>query len=258
MKSDHDSNLNAETTVSTTTENSHSITRSGHPSAVSAAEKTNTTTKDACLSALRSAARQLGHSPSKADYEALGLTPASATIIRTLDGWNAAKEKAGLKTNSSTSSSITPPPADVDIDDSIRAKWASLSVDQRWHYRNREQNATRTLRRRDYIRAWVHEYKAASNGCAQCSEHHPACLDFHHLDPDTKEKSISKMITYGYGKTRLREEIDKCELLCANCHRKLHYRDQSGCWKRSESESNSDPESAPKAERPIPVSSDGD
>ncbi|WP_198665672.1 homing endonuclease associated repeat-containing protein [Haloprofundus halophilus] len=235
MNEHRNSNLPTETTVSTTSVDTDLPTDSRQTNEVSTTDETNTTT-DACLSALRTAARQLGHSPSKADYEALGLTPASATIIRTLGGWNAAKEEAGLKTHSSTGSRVTPPPDDIDIDDSIRAEWATLSVDQRWHYRNREQNATRTLRRRDYIRAWVFEYKAASDGCSNCSEHHPACLDFHHLNPETKEKSISKMITYGYGKARLREEIEKCELLCANCHRKLHHRNRTGSWKRGRNE----------------------
>ncbi len=110
MKTDQNSNPNPETTVSTTTENSHSTTRSEHPSEVNTAEKTNTTTENACCSALRTAARQLGYSPSKADYESLGLTPASATIIRTLGGWNAAKQQARLKTNPSTGSSVALPP----------------------------------------------------------------------------------------------------------------------------------------------------
>jgi hypothetical protein len=44
-------------------------------------------------------------------------------------------------------------------------------------------------------------------------------LQFHHLDPAQKDFTIS-------GKTmaweRIREEIDKCLLLCANCHAEVH------------------------------------
>jgi hypothetical protein len=43
-------------------------------------------TKTECLAALRRAAERLGKSPTKAEYEKLGLTPASATIIRTVGG----------------------------------------------------------------------------------------------------------------------------------------------------------------------------
>ena len=45
-----------------------------------------TTTEQECLDALREAAERLGESPTKAAYEDLGLTPASATIIRVVGG----------------------------------------------------------------------------------------------------------------------------------------------------------------------------
>lgn len=47
--------------------------------------------------------------------------------------------------------------------------------------------------------------------------------------------NVAKTITYGYGKDRLREEIEKCTVLCANCHRKEHYdRPTAGSSTRSE------------------------
>lgn len=49
------------------------------------------TTEGDCIDALRDAAGRLGKSPTKAEYEDLGWTPASATIIRVMGGWNAAK-----------------------------------------------------------------------------------------------------------------------------------------------------------------------
>lgn len=55
-----------------------------------------------------------------------------------------------------------------------------------------------------------------------CAEDDPAVLDFHHRDSENKRLSISSMITFGYGKKSLEAEIAKCEVLCANCHRKRH------------------------------------
>lgn len=175
--------------------------------------------EQACIDALREAARELGTSPSKAAYEDLGLTPASATIIRTFGGWNDAKEAAGLSTNASTGSRVGPPPEG--IDDDVRERWASLSVDQRWHYRNREWNTKRTRERRARLRKWVDEQRAET-GCERCGESDPRCLEFHHRDSAEKSHGISGMVTNGASKQRLREEISECEVLCANCHRALH------------------------------------
>jgi hypothetical protein len=178
------------------------------------------TSKPECIDALREAAKRLEKSPTKAEYEALGLTPASATIIRQLGGWNAAKEAARLETEPSTGARAGEKPDDIEIPDGM--EWSALSVDQRWHYRNREWNAERTRRRRAKLRQWLNEYKA-ERGCVRCSEADPACLDFHHRQPSEKEMDVGTMVTHGYGKAALRDEIEGCDVLCANCHRLAHH-----------------------------------
>ncbi|SDC70648.1 hypothetical protein SAMN05192552_1006144 [Natrinema hispanicum] len=205
------------------------------------------TTDEECLEALREAADRLGESPTKAQYEELGLTPASATIIRTCGSWNGAKERAGLATAPSTGSRVPPKPDDVDLPSNL--DWEELSVDQRWHYRNTEWNAERTLRRRSRLRSWLNEQKR-DRGCSQCNIETIACLDFHHVDETTKKMAVGRMVTFGYGKDALRDEIRKCTVLCANCHRNKHYtppqrerkrwvhaqkRDMGGCVRCEES-----------------------
>jgi len=63
--------------------------------------------------------------------------------------------------------------------------------------------------------------EAKKNGCVTCGENHPAALDFHHIDKNTKYKSISKMGEHP--PTQVQKEINKCIVLCSNCHRKLHW-----------------------------------
>ena len=179
------------------------------------------TSKAECLRALKKATAELGRSPSKAEYEALGLRPASGTIIRVMGGWNQAKDAAGLRTNPSSGSRTSPKPPDVDV--SVDTDWSDLTVDQRWHYKHVERNGRATMDRRASLRRWVYDVKSTSDGCKRCSESDPACLEYHHLDTEEKTMSISSLITYEPSKDRLREEIDKCVLLCANCHRKEHY-----------------------------------
>lgn len=61
-----------------------------------------------------------------------------------------------------------------------------------------------------------------SNGCKKCGDKRLYVLDFHHRDPSQKEGTINHMIkSAGYAK--LMDEIQKCDILCANCHREFHY-----------------------------------
>lgn len=61
-------------------------------------------------------------------------------------------------------------------------------------------------------------------GCANCGETHPACLDFHHKNPKIKKEKVSRLVNRVASRDRVLKEISRCDLLCANCHRKKHYR----------------------------------
>lgn len=58
-------------------------------------------------------------------------------------------------------------------------------------------------------------------GCGVCGENsHVGVLDFHHIDPTSKEFGIGGMISMSID--RIITEMRKCVVLCANCHRKVH------------------------------------
>ena len=61
-----------------------------------------------------------------------------------------------------------------------------------------------------------------SSGCIICGEQDHACLDFHHVNGDDKQYNISSIIS-NLSIKEIEEEMDKCVVLCANCHRKLHF-----------------------------------
>lgn len=65
----------------------------------------------------------------------------------------------------------------------------------------------------------------SQKGCAKCGDTRPYVLDFHHTDPSTKVEKISRMVSNNYSMNNpiLLNEIDKCVVLCANCHREWHY-----------------------------------
>ena len=56
--------------------------------------------------------------------------------------------------------------------------------------------------------------------CEICGENEPVCLDFHHVSDD-KYSEVSKMVWKGYSLKRILEEMAKCAVVCANCHRKI-------------------------------------
>ena len=59
--------------------------------------------------------------------------------------------------------------------------------------------------------------------CEKCGENHIATLDFHHKDPSTKDSNISQAFGKGWSLERVKREAKKCQVLCSNCHRKLHH-----------------------------------
>ncbi len=57
--------------------------------------------------------------------------------------------------------------------------------------------------------------------CVECGESHPAVLDFHHVDAVEKDFEISRIGSNSLDS--LIAELEKCIILCSNCHRKLHW-----------------------------------
>jgi hypothetical protein len=84
--------------------------------------------------------------------------------------------------------------------------------------------------------AWVAQYKA-ERGCSDCGEMDPVVLELDHLDPSTKDAKLRRGSKWGRHQTmsalgwkRLFTEVEKCEVVCANCHRRrtAKRREQNG------------------------------
>lgn len=75
-------------------------------------------------------------------------------------------------------------------------------------------------KRRRKLKLLAVEYKGGK--CKRCGyDKSPAALDFHHIDSTTKLFGISsKGLTRSFEKLKI--ELDKCIILCANCHREEH------------------------------------
>lgn len=75
-----------------------------------------------------------------------------------------------------------------------------------------------TIKRRAIKKALI-EYKGGK--CYRCGYNKSTrALEFHHLDPSEKDFGISKCITKSMAS--LKQEVDKCILVCSNCHAEIH------------------------------------
>lgn len=94
-------------------------------------------------------------------------------------------------------------------------------------YRRRARDQRIRLRQiyRENMLAYLSDKK-----CELCGESDIRTLEFDHLDPKTKLFNISQAVRLNYSWDDVLEEIDKCRILCANCHKK-HTAEQTGWYK---------------------------
>lgn len=63
--------------------------------------------------------------------------------------------------------------------------------------------------------------------CVDCGENDPVVLEFDHVRGE-KEFNIADVARNAVGREKLQEEIQKCEVRCANCHRRKTKRERDG------------------------------
>lgn len=76
----------------------------------------------------------------------------------------------------------------------------------------------RNINQRKKNKAFVYKVKSRFS-CVDCGEGNPVVLDFDHVRGE-KRGNVSDMVRWSYSIKSIKEEIRKCEVRCANCHRK--------------------------------------
>lgn len=97
---------------------------------------------------------------------------------------------------------------------------------KKWYAKNRAKhiahNTEYNVGRRARIKQFLTEIKL-KQGCSECGyKEHPEALEFDHTS-DNKSFTVSRAIALGYSEKKILSEIEKCELVCANCHRVRTY-----------------------------------
>ena len=83
------------------------------------------------------------------------------------------------------------------------------------------------IRNRAFVLAYLREHP-----CVDCGNDDVVVLEFDHVN-GTKEAEISRAINRAFSIERLTNEIAKCEVVCANCHKRRSY-ERTGCYKLEE------------------------
>lgn len=108
------------------------------------------------------------------------------------------------------------PPEGADLPDD----WHELSAVQRHYYRNKDYYIEKANKHKNKRREFVRQIKT-DRGCQICGfDEHYSALEFHHMGE--KEEGIANMLRLGASLDEIEEEIKKCRVLCANCHRIEH------------------------------------
>lgn len=99
--------------------------------------------------------------------------------------------------------------------------------------KNRKRNKSPEQRRKFYdwqnrkrreMTDRIIEYKKSIGSCQRCGwKEHPEVLQFHHREPEKKKFTISKTNLGCRAWDRIMEEIQKCEVICPNCHVYIHF-----------------------------------
>lgn len=84
----------------------------------------------------------------------------------------------------------------------------------------KEKAVKAVVKRRQKIKEMAVEYKGGS--CQRCDYNkYIGALEFHHMDPNEKDFLISRK-GHCTSWEKIKKELDKCILVCANCHREVH------------------------------------
>lgn len=139
-----------------------------------------------------------------------------------------------MKENNNTGESSNGRTPDFDSED-VGSNPASPSTrreymkqyQKNWYKRNRQKVMSKSNNDLKEIKRWFAEEIVAKASCKNCGFNHPGALDFHHRDPGLKDRAVVEMVANKRSKKAILAEIEKCDVLCSNCHRILHWNERN-------------------------------
>src|SRR5208337_1681462 len=109
-----------------------------------------------------------------------------------------------------------------------RSDLESRRAYSRWHYRQnksvyKRRAREKTIETRGNVRGFISSFLSC-HPCVDCGELDPVVLEFDHRPETTKQFEISEAVRRTLSIATVMREIEKCDVRCANCHRRITYK----------------------------------
>jgi len=106
--------------------------------------------------------------------------------------------------------------------DPEKQKEAQARLSAAYYQKNKKKMKVRakqyTYEHRERLKQFLIEIKSAP--CMDCGNSFPSCvMDFDHREGEEKNGCVSVMVNRALSLDRIKQEVSKCDLVCANCHR---------------------------------------
>ncbi len=120
-----------------------------------------------------------------------------------------------------------------DVQYSSHCKECSRRSIKSHYYRNKQYYLIKAKRRNDFIKQTGYTFLKnylLEHACVDCGETDILVLEFDHRSRDNKSGDVSRMLRVTGSVEKLKDEVYKCDVRCANCHRRKTAH-ESGNWK---------------------------
>lgn len=106
----------------------------------------------------------------------------------------------------------------------MQKMYCSNNCKSRGHYKNSIQGNSMHRQKRVSLERKIFFIKQLGGGCSNCGYNkNLSAMEFHHKDPSTKDFPLDARRFGNNSMKTLEIEVNKCELLCSNCHREHHH-----------------------------------
>ena len=105
--------------------------------------------------------------------------------------------------------------------DKERQKAYNKEYRKKYYQKNKRKIQDRINTYRRNKRKEYREWKATLS-CVKCGYSHPAAIDFHHVIKSADNQRVTDLVRNGRFGAAQKEALERCIVLCANCHRILH------------------------------------